>query len=72
MSQRTALPLFISGSATKRRRFAGSKKVIKIERELTLAVLKLTPFLTHCAAIRVSKTLSQKFFRRRTDRRHEP
>src|SRR6266568_2917626 len=71
MSQPIALPLFISVSATERRRSAGSKKVIKIEPALTLAVLKLSPFSTRSVAIHVSKRSSQRFSHRRTGRRRE-
>ena len=71
MSDRTALPLFISDSVTKKKRFAGSKKVIRIE-AMTFALLKLIHFSIHCAATRVSRRLWQKFLHRRTDRRREP
>src|SRR5260370_24170430 len=60
MSPHTALPLFISDSATKKRRSAGSKKVIKIAPALTLPILKLTPYSIHSAAIRVSKHSRKK------------
>src|SRR6266849_2013323 len=71
MSQRTALPLFISDSVTRRRHSAGLKKVIRIAPVMTLFTLESNRCSTHCAAIRASRNLSEKFWRRRTDRRHE-
>src|SRR5438093_4906735 len=71
MSQRTALPLFISDSVTRRRHSTGLKKVIRITPVMTLFTLELNRYLTRCAAIRASKNSSQKFSRRRKDRLHE-
>src|SRR2546422_6231522 len=67
----TALPLFISDLATKRRRSAGLKKAIRIAPVMTLRTLELSLCLIHCAVIRGSRNLSEKFLRRRTDRRRE-
>src|SRR6266566_10175743 len=72
MFQRTASPLSISDSATKRRRSAGLQKVIRIVPAMPLGTLGLSRYSTPCAATRVSKSLSQRFLLRRTDRRREP
>src|SRR5882724_7047080 len=62
MSQPTALPLLILGSAIKKRRSVGLNKVIRIARVLTLDLSELTRCSTHCAAIRGSKRLRKRLF----------
>src|SRR5215831_5416594 len=65
MSRRTASPLFISGSAIKRKPSAGLKKAIRIMP--ILFTLKLNLFSTHFAAIRASKHCCKKFSPRRNE-----
>src|SRR6266536_4476812 len=63
MFQRTASPLSISDSATKRRRSVGLQKVIRIAPVMPLGTLGLSRYSTRCAAIRVSRRSSKKFLR---------
>ena len=69
MSPCIALPLFISHSATNKRRFAGSNKAIKIAPALTLGRFELTTrFSIHCTAIQASKRSPRKLFQRANSR----